>query len=79
MCLHGVGGGPVRAVAEKVRVTLIMKHHDFLLKGWIVSYGPTEVSEQRNAIQSSQSIPLRTMRAAGGRRMGGEGVNPVGQ
>lgn len=66
-------GQPVRAVAKKVRVTLIMKQHDFLLKGWIVSYGPTKVSEQRNVIQSSQSIPLRTMRAAGGRRMGGKG------
>lgn len=52
--------------------------YDFLLKGWFVSYGSTNVSEQRNVIQSGQPILWRTMRAGGRRWLGGGGEKAKG-
>lgn len=53
-------------MAGKVRVNLIMEEQGFLLKDRIVTYGTTDISEQRNEVPSIQSMLLRDRMAAGG-------------
>lgn len=64
---------PVRATAGKVRVNLIMEEQGFSLKDRIVTYGTTDISEQRNEVPSIQSMLLRDRVAAGGWMNGGAG------